>query len=410
MTFKKKYSMFISSTYEDLKEERQAVIGVALEKDIIPVGMEQFHAAPASQWNVITKMIDECDGYMLIIGGRYGSIDDDFGISYTEKEYNYAKSKGLPVLVLIRKDDAIIASKMDTGDTKHTKQEKMDLLLRFKDKVKKDGNTVDFFSDINDLRYRAAQALSNSIDYFPEDSGWVRYSELKDAENALMIKNTPLSVSTDNVIQNAEYTLVGKNIDSPGNCDSEAGKFFLSILEYFEEKGIKYSKEGDEKQDKNTCLSVKGMQFTYCKSFPLVSNQRVMACVSVIKVLISSQDFNDSLSLLLDVLRIFKENDKKRILLNLNPNYGVVQSAVDVSAIICRNDDFTLDGSKVDSYIYSKREIRFCFKKDIGRKRMANLLGGVIYVEFENRTVTSEGIIELINRLVEIGCINKISI
>lgn len=59
MRDRRKFSAFISSTYEDLKEERQALVGVALENNFIPVGMEQFHAAPTSQWNVIKKMIDE---------------------------------------------------------------------------------------------------------------------------------------------------------------------------------------------------------------------------------------------------------------------------------------------------------------------------------------------------------------
>ena len=52
-------------------------------------------------------MIDECDLYLLVIGGRYGSIDEETGMSYTEKEYNYAKTKGLPVLVLIKEPSAI---------------------------------------------------------------------------------------------------------------------------------------------------------------------------------------------------------------------------------------------------------------------------------------------------------------
>ena len=107
MKNRRKFSIFISSTYEDLKKERQALVGVALENNFIPVGMEQFHAAPTSQWNVITKMIDECDFYLLVIGARYGSIDEETGISYTEKEYNYAKTKGLPVLVLIKQPSAI---------------------------------------------------------------------------------------------------------------------------------------------------------------------------------------------------------------------------------------------------------------------------------------------------------------
>ena len=41
------------------------------------------------------------------------------GISYTEKEYNYAKTKGLPVLVLIKQPSAISESEKDTGNDKY---------------------------------------------------------------------------------------------------------------------------------------------------------------------------------------------------------------------------------------------------------------------------------------------------
>ena len=129
----RKFSVFISSTYEDLKNERQALVGVALENNFIPVGMQQFHAAPTSQWNVITKMIDECDVYLLIIGARYGSIDKETGISYTEKEYNYDKSKGLPVLVLIKESSAITESEKDAGEDKYEKMKKLD---EFRKRVK----------------------------------------------------------------------------------------------------------------------------------------------------------------------------------------------------------------------------------------------------------------------------------
>ena len=118
MADKRKFSLFVSSTYEDLKEERQAIMGVALENGFIPVGMEQFHAAPASQWTVITKMIDECDFYLLVVGGRYGSIDDSTDKSYTEKEYDYAKSKGIPVLVLIKEPASITEAEKDNGNEK----------------------------------------------------------------------------------------------------------------------------------------------------------------------------------------------------------------------------------------------------------------------------------------------------
>lgn len=180
INMKRKFSIFISSTYEDLKEQRQALVGVALENNFIPVGMEQFHAAPTSQWNVITKMIDECDFYLLVIGGRYGSIDEETGISYTEKEYNYAKAKGLPVLVLIKQASAISESEQDTGVDKYTKMQKLD---QFRDKVKNDGNTVDFFTDINNLKYVASPTLSKAINYVDENAGWVRYQDIVDVIN-----------------------------------------------------------------------------------------------------------------------------------------------------------------------------------------------------------------------------------
>ncbi len=50
---KKKYQVFISSTYRDLKEERIAVTLYLLDNDCIPVGMEQFPASNMSQMDYI---------------------------------------------------------------------------------------------------------------------------------------------------------------------------------------------------------------------------------------------------------------------------------------------------------------------------------------------------------------------
>lgn len=83
----KRYQVFLSSTYADLKDERQKVIQTLMEMDCIPSGMELFPATDEEQWEFIKKVIDDCDYYLLIIGGRYGSINAE-GISYTEKEYD----------------------------------------------------------------------------------------------------------------------------------------------------------------------------------------------------------------------------------------------------------------------------------------------------------------------------------
>ena len=69
----KRYQVFVSSTFADLKEERRKVIQTLMEMDCIPSGMEIFPAADEEQWEFIKKVISDCDYYILIIGGRYGS-------------------------------------------------------------------------------------------------------------------------------------------------------------------------------------------------------------------------------------------------------------------------------------------------------------------------------------------------
>lgn len=105
----KRYSVFISSTFEDLKAERQAAQDVVISAGDFPVQMESFPAADEDQFEFIKALIDKCDYYVLIVAGRYGALAED-GMSYTEKEYRYAVSKGIPVLVMLHGDRGSISA------------------------------------------------------------------------------------------------------------------------------------------------------------------------------------------------------------------------------------------------------------------------------------------------------------
>ena len=96
----KRYQVFVSSTFTDLKEERSSVIQTLMKMDCIAAGKELFPALDEEQFQSIRRVIDDCDYYLLIIGGRYGSVTEE-GISYTEKEYDYAVEKSIKVLALI---------------------------------------------------------------------------------------------------------------------------------------------------------------------------------------------------------------------------------------------------------------------------------------------------------------------
>lgn len=109
----KRYQVFISSTFKDLTTERQEVIRALMELEAIPAGMELFPASDDDQWTLIKRVIDDSDYYIVIVGGRYGSMDEE-GISYTELEYDYAVQLGIPVLGFIHSTpDAIPVNKSD---------------------------------------------------------------------------------------------------------------------------------------------------------------------------------------------------------------------------------------------------------------------------------------------------------
>ena len=102
----KRYQVFVSSTYDDLKEERSKVIQALLNINCIPCGMEYFPAADEDAWNCIERLIPECDYYVVIVAGKYGSIPPGQQKSFTHLEYELAVEKGVPVLGLLHKTPA----------------------------------------------------------------------------------------------------------------------------------------------------------------------------------------------------------------------------------------------------------------------------------------------------------------
>jgi hypothetical protein len=111
----KKYQVFVSSTYIDLLDERKEVTQALLELDCIPIGMELFPASDEDQWSFIKSVIDDCDYYLLILAGRYGSCSES-GLSYTEMEYRYAIDTGKPVIAFLHQEPELIPAKFSESD------------------------------------------------------------------------------------------------------------------------------------------------------------------------------------------------------------------------------------------------------------------------------------------------------
>lgn len=176
---KKKYQVFISSTYSDLKEERAAVMQCLLEMNCIPVGMEQFPASNMKQMDYIKMMLDDCDYYILILAGRYGTIDVD-GIGFTEKEYVYAIEHNIPVMSFVIEDvSRLISGKCETTDEGRKKLE------AFRAKVCK-GKLIKKYSDIGSLKAAVAVSLNHCIQDYPA-AGWVRGAMDPTGQNDMLV-------------------------------------------------------------------------------------------------------------------------------------------------------------------------------------------------------------------------------
>src|SRR5947208_4527960 len=97
----KKLQIFVSSTYTDLLKERQAVVEAILMAGHIPAGMELFAAGDKTQLETIRRWIEESDVFMLILGGRYGTFEEESKKSYIQLEYEYALEKCKPMFAAV---------------------------------------------------------------------------------------------------------------------------------------------------------------------------------------------------------------------------------------------------------------------------------------------------------------------
>lgn len=170
----KRYQVFLSSTYEDLKEERLEVMKALLELDCFPVGMEYFPAANEDQWTYISDLIDQCDYYIVVLGSRYGSKDRT-GIGYTHKEYEYAVEKGIPVIAFVHSDPQSRPQKF-SEDTEEGKQQ----FEQFRDLLR--ARLCKDWSNVYELGAVVSRSLSQLIKKNSRP-GWVRADQLASADS-----------------------------------------------------------------------------------------------------------------------------------------------------------------------------------------------------------------------------------
>lgn len=174
---KNKLQVFVSSTYLDLIEERQSAVEAILEAGHIPAGMELFKAGETIK-GTIQKWIDDSDAYLLILGGRYGSIDSNTQISYTQWEYEYAVSSGKPTFAIVLSNEYLIRKERENPGTVFELENK-DKYETFKTFVHK--NVVYTINNSHELAKKIVIQLNEyRLDPRLSNHGWVRKEDILD--------------------------------------------------------------------------------------------------------------------------------------------------------------------------------------------------------------------------------------
>jgi hypothetical protein len=227
----KRYQVFISSTFNDLKAERAEVTQALLELDCIPCGMEAFPAANETQWSWIKKIIEECDYYVLIIGGKYGTINEETGLSYTEMEYDYANEQGIPTIAFIVEDEGKML-----GDKLENVQDRKDKLKLFKERVKK--NLCKFYTTPEDLGGKVSRSITQLKKTTPR-TGWIRADSQNNYPSKdiirLMKENEKLNKELEKLNAEKQKNEVQKSIESTKIELPDADYKFSFTWDYYDE-------------------------------------------------------------------------------------------------------------------------------------------------------------------------------
>lgn len=244
MSTKKKLQVFISSTYQDLKPERQAAVEAILKSGHIPAGMELFSAGSESQLETIRRWIDESDVYMLILGGRYGSVDPKTSLSYTELEYDYAVAQGKPLFAVVITESALDKKIKDEGrDAMETENPKE--LKLFKEKVLTRIST--FFSDSKDIKLAVHETIADlqNRNHF---TGWVSGKEVPDV-TSLIDEIARLRGERDEALKQAsEAKIIQERTSSksPSSAQNEEFRELITALKNLEISTKVFNQAEDE--------------------------------------------------------------------------------------------------------------------------------------------------------------------
>jgi len=237
---RKKLQVFISSTYVDLLDERQAAVQAVLDAGHIPAGMELFKAGNRTQLETIYRWIDDSDVFMLILGDRYGSIEEESGKSYTHLEYEYAMQSGKPVFAVILSDSFLKTKEsVEVGNSKKSQVQDYQENLKYKGfKELVMSKIIRLANDSKDIMLVIHTTLKEFLEEY-DLIGWVRGDDTE-ANTSLLLQNNNLNNENRNLRE--KCNIISKKLEDYQISFEESLAFEgkeIEILGTYQEPGSK---------------------------------------------------------------------------------------------------------------------------------------------------------------------------
>ena len=204
--------VFVSSTYEDLKEYRATVKDAILKMGMHPIMMEDLTASSNPPKRECLKRVEEADVLIGIYAHRYGTIPKGDAISITEQEYRHAKARGKQILCFLIEPNYAWPS-----EHREDSEELQTFLREVKDTTA--GHFVAWFETSADVAIAVSQALAKIQQ---EQMGpWQKKAQHIPASSKLAIINDLIELNYRERIEDAPFkistSLISSDFDSVGS-------------------------------------------------------------------------------------------------------------------------------------------------------------------------------------------------
>jgi hypothetical protein len=147
--------IFVSSTFKDLRPEREAAQDALRRSELVPWGMELFVSEPSKPLDVCLEQVQLSDAVILIVGFMAGSlIPESPELTYTRAEFELAQKLGRPVFAFLKTEGGVPVNK-------ETDEDKKKALDDFTNAVTSAGITPAYFDSPDRLTTELLLAVTN---------------------------------------------------------------------------------------------------------------------------------------------------------------------------------------------------------------------------------------------------------